>query len=82
METSEKFQGTVRTYIPEKGYGFIRPEDGGKDIFFHIRAVHEGKDLFPSRDMPEQTNPGFRVEYEVGKDRDNRPRALRVKVLQ
>ena len=30
--------GTVKWFNPRKGYGFIEPEDGGKDIFIHITA--------------------------------------------
>lgn len=31
--------GTVKWFNPTKGYGFIEPEEGGKDIFVHISAV-------------------------------------------
>lgn len=31
--------GTVKWFNPEKGYGFIRPEGGSKDVFVHISAV-------------------------------------------
>lgn len=32
-------KGTVKWFNTEKGYGFIAPEAGGKDVFVHIRAV-------------------------------------------
>ena len=32
-------QGTVKWFNPAKGYGFIEPEDGSRDVFVHISAV-------------------------------------------
>ena len=45
--------GTVKWFNTQKGYGFIQPEDGSKDVFVHISAVersgignlHEGQRL-------------------------------------
>ncbi len=32
-------QGTVKWFNPTKGYGFIAPDEGGADVFVHMRAV-------------------------------------------
>lgn len=49
--------GTVKWFNPTKGYGFIEPEDGGKDVFVHISAV-ERAGLSSLRE-------GQKIEFEV-----------------
>ena len=53
--------GTVKWYNPTKGYGFIQPDDGGKDVFVHISAV-EGAGL---RGLDENQ----KISYEIERDR-------------
>lgn len=53
--------GTVKWFNPTKGFGFIQPEDGGKDVFVHISAVEKaGMDTLQE---------GQRVSYEVISER-------------
>lgn len=52
--------GTVEFFKDEKGFGFIRPDDGGKDVFVHHSAI--AMDGFRSLQQ------GDRVEYEVVDD--------------
>lgn len=33
-------KGTIKTIVAEKNFGFITPEDGGKDIFFHASSLN------------------------------------------
>jgi CspA family cold shock protein len=49
--------GTVKWFNPTKGYGFIEPSDGGKDVFVHISAVE--------RAGMTSLNEGQKISYEV-----------------
>ena len=49
-------RGTVKWFNGQKGYGFIQPEDGGRDVFVHISAVERAG-------LP-GLNEGQTVEYE------------------
>lgn len=53
--------GTVKWFNPDKGFGFIQPEDGGKDVFVHISAVERAG----LRSLAE----GQKVQFEVVKER-------------
>jgi len=35
-------QGTIKKIVVDKGFGFIRPDDGDQDVFFHHSSVAEG----------------------------------------
>jgi CspA family cold shock protein len=50
-------KGTVKWFNPTKGYGFIRPQTGDKDVFVHISAVE--------RAGLSSLNEGQTVEYEL-----------------
>ena len=53
--------GTVKWFNSEKGYGFIQPDQGGKDVFVHISAVE--------RAGLRALNEGQKVEYQEEQDR-------------
>jgi len=64
--------GTVKWFNNEKGYGFITPSDGGKDLFVHFSSIQG--DGF--RSLPE----GARVEFEPQQG-DKGPQAGNVVVV-
>ena len=49
--------GTVKWFNPTKGYGFIQPDTGGKDVFVHISAVEKAG--------MSSLHEGAKVSYEV-----------------
>ena len=53
--------GTVKWFNPTKGYGFIQPQDGGRDVFVHVSAVR--------RAGLGSLNEGQVVDYEVVSNR-------------
>jgi len=53
--------GTVKWYNSTKGYGFIQPDDGGKDVFVHVTAV-EVSEL-------NSLDEGQKIAFEVERDR-------------
>lgn len=64
--------GTVKWFNATKGYGFIVPEEGGKDVFVHITAVQAAglKGL----------NDGQKVSYEIAMER-GKATATKLKLL-
>ena len=65
--------GTVKWFNTTKGYGFIAPDDGGKDVFVHISAV-ERSGLTGLADNQ-------KVGYELQDGRDGRQMAADLKPL-
>jgi CspA family cold shock protein len=55
--------GTVKWFNTTKGFGFIAPEDGGKDVFVHISAVQSAG----LRGLDEGQKVTFDVEMDRGK---------------
>jgi len=53
--------GIVKWFNSQKGFGFIQPENGGKDVFVHISAVE--------RAGLQSLNEGQKVSYDVVADR-------------
>jgi CspA family cold shock protein len=64
--------GTVKWFNSQKGYGFIQPAGGGRDVFVHISAVE--------RAGLSSLNEGPRVEFEVKEDRGGKSSAENLRV--
>ncbi|MGF1551955.1 MAG: cold-shock protein [Paracoccaceae bacterium] len=65
--------GTVKWFNTEKGYGFIAPDEGGKDVFVHITAVQRAG-LSGLQDNQ-------KVSYELQSGRDGRMSASDLQLL-
>lgn len=65
--------GTVKWFNTQKGYGFIQPEDGGKDVFVHVSAVE--------RSGLGTLNEGQKVSYELETGRQGKASATDLRVV-
>ncbi len=66
-------QGTVKWFNPTKGFGFIEPDDGGKDAFVHISAVE--------RAGLASLNEGQKVSFELQPGRDGKSSAENLSLI-
>ena len=67
-------QGTVKFFNSDKGYGFIKPDDGGRDIFVHVTAV--------TRAGLDALDQGQKVEFEIEPDKKGKgPKAVNIIIL-
>lgn len=64
--------GIVKWFNPGKGFGFVAPEDGGKDVFIHASALE--------RAGINGLAEGQKIEYQLGAGRDGRTSAENVRL--
>jgi CspA family cold shock protein len=65
--------GTVKWFNASKGFGFLQPEDGSKDVFLHISDVQ--------RAGMQEPREGDRIEYELQRGQQGRVSASNVKAV-
>ena len=63
--------GTVKWINPQRGYGFIQPEDGGADVFVHISAVEKAGLA--------TLNDGQKVSFDLEAGRQGKTSAINLK---
>ncbi len=67
--------GTLKFFNQNKGFGFIAPDEGGKDIFVHASALERSG-------VPTQLDDGTRLSFETEDDQRGRgPQAVDLKLL-
>lgn len=66
--------GEVKWFNRRKGFGFIRPDIGAKDVFVHVSALQKSGILFLTE--------GQRVEFELTQLQDGRTAALGLRLLE
>ncbi len=64
--------GSIISFKEDKGYGFLRPQDGGDNVYVHVSALRAGG--------IDTITPGQRVSYEL-QTQDGKTSAVEIKLL-
>ncbi len=65
--------GILKVFKPDRGFGFIKPDQGGDDVFVHVSAAEK---------VGIQLHQGMRLGFDLGQDRKTgKPRAENLRVL-
>ena len=71
---AERKTGSVIWFDPVKGYGFIKPEAGDRDIFVHVSAVQRAQ-------LDKEMKEGKRLSFELHFNRQDKPSAVNLQPL-
>lgn len=64
--------GSIKFFIMDRGFGFIVPNDGGPDVFVHVREMHKAG--------IQKLTPGQAVQFEPGPGKDGRLKAVKLQL--
>lgn len=69
--TNTVYKGVLKTWKDDRGFGFIQPDNGDKDVFVHISSL---------KGMARRPNRGDVLFYEVAQDADGKLKAVNVRI--
>ena len=69
--TKPVLKGVLKTWKEDRGFGFITPDNGGRDLFVHISAIGQ---------VSRQPTPGDIIHYQIVRDRNGKFRAVNASI--
>jgi cold shock CspA family protein len=69
--TKRIVKGVLKTWKEDRGFGFIKPDDGGKDIFIHISALNG---------VSRRPTTGDVIYYQIAKDNRGKYKAINAQI--
>jgi cold shock protein len=69
--TKPLLKGVLKTWKEDRGFGFITPDNGGRDLFVHISALGQ---------LSRRPVPGDIIHYQVVRDRNGKSRAINASI--
>lgn len=69
--TKPLLKGVLKTWKEDRGFGFIAPDDGGRDVFIHISAIGQ---------VSRRPVPGDIIHYQVARDKHGKFRAINASI--
>lgn len=69
--TKRMVKGVLKTWKEDRGFGFVKPDDGGKDIFIHISALNT---------VSRRPTTGDVIYYQIAKDNRGKYKAINAQI--